>query len=46
MQAALHRKRMDVVRDPQEVAKIEKWPAYSGEVATKTGSTVYCMGRN
>ena len=30
MQAALHRKRMDVVRDPQEVAEVERWPAYSG----------------
>ena len=30
MQAALHRNRMEVVRDPQEVAEIERWPADSG----------------
>ena len=30
MQAALHRKRMDVVRDPQEVAEIERWAQVAG----------------
>ena len=35
MQAALHRNHMEIVRGPQEVAEIERWP-----VAAKTGSTV------